>query len=93
MLFTLEGVATVYGVAMSLAPLIQARKMYRQRSSADVSIVYLAVLLVGFGLYFAYGISIANRLLIVTNAVSIAATATTLLVAVTLRRPGPVSSR
>jgi hypothetical protein len=36
-------------------------------------------------LYFAYGISIANLLLIITNAVSVAATTTTLSVAFTFR--------
>ncbi len=81
MFSSIEGVATVYGVLMSLAPLLQATKIRRRRSSKDVSILYLVVLVVGFSLYLAYGISISNRLLIVTNTVSIVATATTLLVA------------
>ena len=91
----IENVATTYGVAMSLAPLLQARKMWRQRSSRDVSILYLTVLLVGFSLYLAYGFSISNRLLIVTNSVSIAATAVTLVIAVSLshRRSGVVAER
>ncbi len=86
---TIEAVATVYGVFMSLAPLLQARKMRQRRSSGDVSIPYIVVLLVGFSLYLAYGISISNRLLIITNTVSIAATATTLLIAVTYRDTAP----
>ena len=85
MLSTIEAVATVYGVFMSLAPLLQARKMRQRRSSGDVSILYIIVLVVGFSLYLAYGISISNRLLIITNTVSIAATATTLLIALTYR--------
>lgn len=80
-MLSIESVATVYGVAMSLAPLLQAKKMWRRRSSADISILYLVVLVVGFSLYLAYGLSISNRLLIITNSVSIAATAATLALA------------
>lgn len=65
--------------------MLQARRMRQRRSSDDVSILYLAILLVGFTLYLLYGLSITNRLLIVTNSVSIVATATTLIVASTLR--------
>ena len=43
------------------------------------------MLLVGFGLYLAYGLSIDNRVLIVTNVVAIAATALTLIVASWMR--------
>lgn len=86
---SIEATATVYGVFMSLAPLLQARKMWRRRSSEDISMLYLVVLVVGFSLYLAYGLSISNRLLIITNSVSIAATATTLLLAgALLDRPG-----
>jgi len=85
MLSSVEAVATIYGVLMSLAPFLQARKMRQRRSSRDVSILYLGVLVVGFGLYLTYGISISNRLLIVTNMVSIAATTTTLLIALAYR--------
>ncbi len=84
-LVAIESVATVYGVFMSLAPFLQVRRMRQRRSSADVSITYLVVLLVGFVLYFTYGISISNRLLIITNAVSITAAATTVLIAANLR--------
>ena len=59
-MLSIEGVATVYGVLMSLAPLLQARKMRRRRSSEDISILYLIVLLVGFSLYLAYGASIST---------------------------------
>ncbi len=83
-MFSIENTATVYGVLMSLAPLLQARKMWLRRSSKDISILYLVVLLVGFSLYLAYGVSISNRLLIITNSVSIVATASTLLLAAAL---------
>lgn len=83
---SIETIATVYGVFMSLAPLLQARKMWIRRSSDDISVLYLIVLVVGFSLYLAYGLSIDNRLLTITNSVSIAATGLTLFLAVTLRR-------
>lgn len=90
-LVTIEVVATVYGVFMSLAPFLQARRMWQRRSSDDVSMTYLAVLLVGFVLYLTYGISITNRLLIVTNVVSVAATSATLAVAIRLRSSAGVA--
>lgn len=84
---TIEIVAGVYGVMMSLAPMLQARRMRQRRSSADVSIVYLVVLEIGFVLFLAYGLSIGNRVLIATNSVSIAATSLTLIIAMLYRRP------
>jgi MtN3 and saliva related transmembrane protein len=89
MLSTIEVVATTYGVFMSLAPLLQARKIRQRRSSSDVSILYLVVLVVGIALYLTYGVSIANRFLIITCAVSIVATTTTLLIALAYRSPQP----
>ena len=83
---TIELVATLYGVAMSLAPFLQARRMIQRGSSADVSITYLMVLAIGFTLYLVYGLSISNRLLIITNTVSISATVITLGIALQLRR-------
>jgi uncharacterized protein with PQ loop repeat len=84
---TIEIAAGVYGVMMSLAPILQARRMRQRRSSDDVSIVYLVVLEVGFVLFLSYGLSIGNRVLIVTNTVSIAATSLTLVVAALYRSP------
>ena len=89
MLSTIEVVATTYGVFMSLAPLLQARKIRQRRSSSDVSILYLVVLVVGVALYLTYGVSIANRFLIITCTVSIIATTTTLLIALAYRNPQP----
>ena len=86
---SIELAATTYGVAMSLAPFLQARRMIQRRSSVDVSITYLAVLAVGFTLYFLYGLSVSNRLLIITNTVSIIATVITLAIAIRLRNTHP----
>lgn len=69
--------AATFGVAMGLSPLLQLRRIVARGSSADVSVPYLAVLLVGFVLWLAYGIALQNAALIVSNAVAIAAYAIT----------------
>ncbi len=69
---TILGVAAAtFGVAMGLSPLLQLRRVVSRGSSADVSVPYLGVLLVGFVLWLAYGIALANAALIVSNAVAI----------------------
>ncbi len=69
--------AATFGVAMGLSPLLQLRRVVARGSSADVSVPYLSVLLVGFVLWLAYGIALANAALIVSNAVAIATYAVT----------------
>ena len=69
--------AATFGVAMGLSPLLQLRRVVARGSSADISIPYLAVLLVGFVLWLAYGIALTNAALIVSNAVAIATYAIT----------------
>ncbi|HWL41477.1 MAG TPA: SemiSWEET family transporter [Ilumatobacter sp.] len=88
--------AATWGVLMALAPLLQVRAMIRARSSRDVSIGYLAVLLVGFALWFAYGASIGNVAIVITNVVALVMGAGTIGCAWYLRRrparPLPVPS-
>ncbi len=78
--------AATWGVLMALAPILQVRAMVRAGSSRDVSIGYLSVLLVGFGLWFAYGVSIGNVALVVTNVVALVVGASTVAFAWHLRR-------
>ena len=78
-------VAGSWGVIMSIAPLLQIRTMVRARSSAGVSLGYLRVLLVGFVLWFSYGVALGDPALIVCNALSAAVGATTIGVAVRYR--------
>ncbi len=40
--------ASSWAVLMGIAPVLQIRRMLRERSSRDVSIAYFAILLVGF---------------------------------------------
>lgn len=86
MLETLLGVtAAFWGVLMAISPALQIRKMLQHRSSREVSVAYFWVLLVGFVLWIAYGISIENWYLIVPNAVALTVCATTIAVALRYR--------
>jgi uncharacterized protein with PQ loop repeat len=86
---TLGIVAASWGVLMALSPLLQIRRMLERRSSADVSLTYLAVLQVGFVLWVAYGISLGNPALIVPNSVALAIGLVTMAIAWTFRHGRP----
>ena len=83
---TLALAAAGWGVLMAISPILQVRRMLATRSSADFSIAYLTVLLVGFGLWLAYGLSLRNLALIIPNAVALLTGIATLAVAVRFRR-------
>lgn len=78
--------AATWAVLMGLAPLMQVRRMVVRGSADDVSLGYLGVLVPGFALWIAYGISSANVALIVPNAVALLVAALTIVVAVRLQR-------
>jgi MtN3 and saliva related transmembrane protein len=67
---TLAFSAAIWAIAMALSPVLQIRRILDQQSSRGVSISYFVVLLIGFGLWVAYGIAAANLALIVPNAVA-----------------------
>jgi uncharacterized protein with PQ loop repeat len=77
--------AATWGVVMALSPLLQIRRMLTTRSSKDVSIGYFIVLLVGFGLWVAYGVSIDNLALVIPNSVAIVTGVVTVVIAALLR--------
>jgi uncharacterized protein with PQ loop repeat len=79
--------ATAWGVVMGISPVLQIHRMLTTRSSADLSIGYFAVLMVGFALWVAYGLSIANAALIIANTVALVVGAMTIVVAARLRVP------
>jgi MtN3 and saliva related transmembrane protein len=82
MVTTVLGImAGTWGVVMAISPLLQIRKIVQLRSSRDVSIGYMAVLIVGFSLWIAYGIAIANAALIVPNCVALLVGLATIVVA------------
>ena len=79
--------AATWGVLMGISPVLQIRRMLRQRSSRDVSVGYFAILLVGFLLWISYGIAARSLALIVPNTVALLIGASTIAIAVRLREP------
>jgi MtN3 and saliva related transmembrane protein len=85
----LGALAAVWGVLMGVSPGLQIRKMLVHRSSREVSIAYFWVLLVGFTLWVAYGLTIENWFLVVPNAVAFTVCTTTIAVALRFRLREP----
>lgn len=86
-LVTVLGVAAgTWGLAMALAPVLQIRRMWRRRSSEDVSVGFFAVLLPGFGLWIAYGAARADWALVIPNIAAVLVAAATIGIARLLRR-------
>jgi len=79
--------AATYGVLMAISPLLQIRRMLERRSSADVSLGYLWVVEIGFGLWIAYGISLPNLAIVIPNSVALTVGLATILVARHFRGP------
>ena len=77
--------AAVWGVLMAVAPLLQIRRMAQTSSSSDISLGYLTVLQIGFVLWVAYGIAIANMALIIPNTVALFVGLATIVVAIRFR--------
>lgn len=77
--------AAAWGVAMSFAPLLQIRAIRAHGSSHAVSVGYQQILLVGFVLWLAYGISIQNLPLMITNTVASIVCGATILVVLRFR--------
>jgi uncharacterized protein with PQ loop repeat len=82
---TIALMAASWGVFMALSPLLQIRRMLQRRSSRDVSISYFGVLLIGFGLWVAYGFALGNAALIVPNSVALVIGSATVLIALRFR--------
>jgi MtN3 and saliva related transmembrane protein len=79
--------AAAWGVLMGVSPVLQIRRMLRQRSSRDLSVGYFTILLVGFGLWIGYGIASRSLALIVPNTVALLVGVSTVAIALRLRKP------
>lgn len=77
--------AAGWGVVMALSPVMQIRRMVNLRSSRDVSIGYLTIIVIGFSIWIAYGIALRNLALIVSNGVALVVGTTTIVVALHFR--------
>ena len=60
--------------------------MRRTRSSNDVSLLYLSMLAGGFVVWLAYGVSITNWAMIISNTASLVFMTITIVVALSYRR-------
>jgi MtN3 and saliva related transmembrane protein len=72
--------ASVMGVAMSLAPLFQVRRVLERRQADDVSQAFLIVIAIGATAWCAYGISTGDAYLIIPNSLGVITNLGTLLV-------------
>ncbi len=80
-------VAASWAVLMGIAPILQIRRMLRERSSREVSVGYFTILLIGFLLWIAYGAAAGNAALVIPNSVALIVGSTVIVVALRLRRP------
>ena len=87
MVTALAFAAATWGIAMAVSPVLQIRKILQHRSSRGVSVGYMSVLFVGFVLWLAYGIALANWALIVPNVIAALVIVATMAVALRYRRP------
>ena len=79
-------VATLYGVGAAGTALLQARQVWRRKSSCDVSARFFATYAGGYAVWLLYGLSIDSLPLILVDAAGLLCGLATL--AVTLRMRG-----
>jgi len=78
--------ALVAGLLMAVSPVLQVRRMLQTRSSRDFSLGYPTLLCVGFVIWMAYGISLSNVPMMLSNAASMTFMIVTIAVALSFRR-------
>jgi hypothetical protein len=81
--------ATTFGLASSLTLALQTRALRRARRACEISVALLAVWAVGYAVWVAYGMALANPALVVVNLAGGIGAVATLVVAVQLRREHP----
>jgi MtN3 and saliva related transmembrane protein len=85
----LAAAASSWAVLMGMAPVLQIRRMMRERSSRQVSVGYFAILVIGFLLWLIYGAAAGILALVIPNTVALLVGATVVIVALRLRRQPP----
>lgn len=78
--------ASSWAVLMAIAPVLQIRRMLRERSSRQVSVAYFGILLVGFLLWISYGAAAGLPAVVIPNIVAVLVSAVVITVAMRLRR-------
>jgi MtN3 and saliva related transmembrane protein len=77
--------ASSWAVLMGISPVLQIRRMLRAQSSREVSVAYFTVLLIGFLLWIAYGVTAGILALVIPNTVALLVGTTVIIVALRLR--------
>src|SRR5215831_5180216 len=85
----LAAAASSWAVLMGIAPVLQIRRMVRERSSRQVSVGYFTILLIGFALWIAYGAAAGLLALVIPNTVALLIGVTVIVVALRLRGRPP----
>jgi MtN3 and saliva related transmembrane protein len=84
--------ALIAGLLMAVSPALQIRRMLQTRSSRDYSLGYPALLSAGFVLWLAYGISIWNPPMMISNVASLSFMLLTISVALRFRKAAEAPS-
>jgi uncharacterized protein with PQ loop repeat len=69
----LATLATAFGTLSALSGFAQAHKMYQNKSSKDVSYIFLGVLTLNNVIWILYGIGIENYSIIITTSIALTA--------------------
>ena len=83
--------ASGWALLMALSPLLQLRAIRRAGQAEAISLAYFGVLLVGFGLWVAYGVAIGDPALVVPNTVAAVVAVVTIAVVRRYRRRARVA--
>lgn len=86
--------ATVYGIVGTIAPVLQARMMYRRKSSEGVSLGSVSIVAGGYIIWLVYGVAIGSMPLILVDALGLVTGLSLLVMVFMLRKsPGKVHPR
>jgi len=64
-----EMIGLIAGAIMTPAFIVQAVKLFRTKSAKDISLIFSIMILIGFTLWFVYGVSIGSLPVIMWNAI------------------------
>lgn len=78
---------TVWGVVMAVSPLLQIRLILRTKDSSSVSLGWMLVLLIGYILWFSYGIAFNTLPLIIANSFAVVVGAALIVTVLIYRKP------
>lgn len=77
-----EYIGIAAGICTSVSLLPQLLKLIKEKNARDLSIAYLAILLIGLALWVMYGIRKEDLPIIITNTFAVALNATILVIGI-----------